>query len=318
MSKAVYAAGALCWRIIEGKIHILVIHRTAYADITIPKGKVDPGETLPQTAVREIKEETGLSVSLGVPLGVSRYPLASGREKVVHYWAARVSEAAVRASTFRPNSEVAALEWVTLRRARGYLSFPHDVEILEHFATLVDEGVTDTFSITVLRHAKATPGGEWEGPDAGRPLTARGARQAQAIVPTLAAFGPRRILTSDAVRCVTTVAALSAATGIEAKRTALVSQEAFEEGEADPRRVVGKRVRSAKSAVICTHAPLIPEVLREIALATGSITGSYLRGAADLGTAAFSVVHLSASNPSSGIISIETYDSPALPPLAGE
>ncbi|UCR88763.1 NUDIX hydrolase [Mycetocola spongiae] len=310
MNKAVYAAGALCWRPIEGKIHILVIHRTEYADITIPKGKVDPGETLPQTAVREIKEETGLGVRLGVPLGVSRYPLASGKEKVVHYWAAKVTEAAVRESTFRPNGEVAALEWVTLRKAKSYLSFAHDVEIVEQFERLVAEGVTDTFSITVLRHAKATSPSEWNGPDATRPLTPRGARQAQAIVPTLEAFGPRRIVTSDAVRCVTTVAALAASTGIEPKRTARISQDSFEEGTADPRSVVGKRVRSGKNAVICSHAPLVPELLREIALATGSVTGSYLHSAAALGTAAFSVVHLSASNPSSGIISIETHDAP--------
>jgi 8-oxo-dGTP pyrophosphatase MutT (NUDIX family) len=88
-----------------------------------PKGKVDPGESLPRTAVREIAEETGLEVALGVPLGVSRYPLPSGREKIVHYWSAEVSERAVQRSTFKPNAEIAALEWVTIRRARGYLSY---------------------------------------------------------------------------------------------------------------------------------------------------------------------------------------------------
>ena len=149
---AVYAAGAVCWRLIDGKVHVLVIHRTVYGDVTIPKGKVDPGESLPQTAVREIEEETGLRVALGAPLGVSRYPLPSGREKIVHYWAAEVSEQAVQRSTFRPNGEVAALEWVTIKRARGYLSYAPDVEILDAFAALVEQGVLTTFSITVLRH----------------------------------------------------------------------------------------------------------------------------------------------------------------------
>lgn len=59
MTTAIYAAGAVCWRLIDGKVHVLVIHRTVYGDVTIPKGKVDPGESLPQTAVREIEEETG-------------------------------------------------------------------------------------------------------------------------------------------------------------------------------------------------------------------------------------------------------------------
>lgn len=308
MNKAVYAAGALCWRLIDGKIHVLVIHRTKYADITIPKGKVDPGESLPETAVREVHEETGLGITLGVPLGMSRYPLASGREKVVHYWAARVSEKAILASTFKPNAEVAAIEWVTLKKARSYLSFSHDVDIVDVFDKLVHEGVTETFSLTVLRHAKA--GSPGRGGDAARTLTERGLAQAAAIAPMLEAFGIRRITTSTAVRCVTTVAPLAARTGIVPKLSAKISQERFDEGIADPRTVVGKRLRSGKNAVICTHAPLVPEILREIALGTGSVTGGYLREAADLAPAEFSVVHLSATNPASGIIAIETHSAP--------
>ncbi|GGE83354.1 NUDIX hydrolase [Mycetocola zhadangensis] len=308
MTTAVYAAGAVCWRLIDGKIHVLVIHRTKYADVTLPKGKVDPGESLPQTAVREVHEETGLAVSLGVPLGVSAYTLSSGREKVVHYWASEVTDAAVRASTFVPNGEVAALEWVTLKRARSYLSYEHDVEILETFSTLVNEGVTSTFALIALRHGKAVSPSSWKGDDASRPLTSRGVEQANEIVGTLQAFGVRRIVTSTAVRCATTVAPLAAAAGIDVRRTDLISQDAYESGTSDVRKVVGKRVRSGKTAVLCSHGPVLPDILREIALATGSITGSYLSSAAGLTTGAFSVVHLSATNPSSGIISIETHE----------
>jgi len=304
---AVYAAGAVCWRLIDGKVHVLVIHRTVYGDVTIPKGKVDPGETLPQTAVREIAEETGLGVALGVPLGISRYPLPSGREKIVHYWAAEVSERAVQRSTFRPNGEVAALEWVTIKRARGYLSYQPDVEILDAFATLVDQGVLGTVALTVLRHAKALGRGDWDGPDEARPLAERGVQQAAGLAATLAAWAPKRIVSSPAVRCVTTVAPLAAATGVPIKRDDGLSQDAWDAGTAEIRRVVGKRVRVGKSAVLCTHRPLLPEVLRELALATGTPIGDYASDAAKLEPGAFSVVHLSATNPSSGIISIETH-----------
>ena len=136
VATAVYAAGAVCWRVIDGRIHVLVVHRTVYGDVTIPKGKVDPGETLPETAVREIAEETGLRVALGVPLGVSRYAMPSGREKIVHYWAAHVTERAVHRSTFRPNAEIAALEWVTVKRARGYLTYEPDRESSDAFQYL--------------------------------------------------------------------------------------------------------------------------------------------------------------------------------------
>jgi 8-oxo-dGTP diphosphatase len=59
--------------------------------------------------------------------------------------------------------------------------------------------------------------------------------------------------------------------------------------------------------VLCSHGPVLPEILREIALATGTMPGGYLSDAADLDTGGFSVVHLSTTNPSSGIVSIETY-----------
>jgi len=311
VSTAIYAAGAVCWRRIDGRIHVLVIHRTAYGDVTIPKGKVDPGETLPQTAVREILEETGLDVALGVPLGISRYNLPNGREKIVHYWAAEVTEPALQRSQFKPNAEVAALEWVTIKRARSYLSYPPDVEILDAFARLVDQAVTSTFALILLRHAKAIGRGAWQGTDAGRPLTDRGVLQAAALVPTVRAWRPARIVTSSAVRCVTTVAPLAAATGIEPKRDEGISQDAWEGATAEVRRVVGKRIRATKSAVLCSHGPVLPDILREIALATSTPIGSYVSDAAALDTGAFSVIHVSRNHPGSGMIAIETYGSQA-------
>jgi 8-oxo-dGTP diphosphatase len=286
---------------------VLVIHRTRYGDVTLPKGKVDPGETLPQTAVREIEEETGLKVALGIPLGISDYPLSNGRDKIVHFWAAEASDEAIARSTFVPNSEVAALEWVTIKKARTYLTYERDVEILDQFATLADEGVTSTFAIIALRHGKAAAPTSWSGPDATRPLTERGVQQSATNVATIEAWRPLKIVTSPAVRCVATVAPLAAATGIKPKQEPNLSQDAWEDGSANVREVVGKRVRKRTSAVLCSHGPVLPEILREVALATGTVPGSYLGSASDLPTGGFSVIHLSATNPSSGIIAIETH-----------
>jgi 8-oxo-dGTP diphosphatase len=308
VNSAIYAAGAVCWRVVDEKVVVLVVHRAKYGDVTIPKGKVDPGETLPQTAVREIAEETGLHIALGVPLGVSTYPLASGRDKIVHYWAGEVTDEAIARSTFVPNTEIAAIEWVTIKKARTYLTYDRDLEILETFAKLLDEGVTTTFAIIALRHGKAAPRGSWKGSDASRPLTERGVKQAATDVPTIEAWRPRRILTSDAVRCVATVAPLAASTGVKPHREAGISQDAYEAGQGRVREIVGKRVRSRKTAVLCSHGPVLPEIMREIALATGTMPGAYLSDAADLDTGGFSVVHLSATNPASGIIAIETYE----------
>ncbi|GAA1680379.1 NUDIX domain-containing protein [Microbacterium lacus] len=304
---AVYAAGGVLWRVVDDKLLVLLIHRTQYRDVTLPKGKVDPGEMLAETASREIFEETGIRVSLGVPVGVSRYRMPNKRQKIVHYWAAEATDAAIRASAFVPNKEIAALEWVPLKKAAGRLSYPVDVEILEHFARLVDEGVLQTFPLIVLRHAKALPREEWDAADAARPLTGRGKKQANAIVGPLLAFGARKIISSPATRCVKTVAPISAALGRKIEKTALISQDAWEEGTSDARTIVGQRVRARKPVVLCSHGPVLPEILTEIAMATGTLRGSYLGSASALEPAAFSVVHLSVNNPGSGIVAIETH-----------
>lgn len=307
---AVYAAGCVVWRKIDGKMHILVVHRTQYGDVTIPKGKVDPGESLPQTAVREIAEETGLQVTLGVPLGISRYTLASGKEKIVHYWAAKATDAAIQRSTFVPNAEIAALEWVSLKQARTYLSYEPDVEILDGFIALVEQGITDTFALIVVRHGKAEPTGSRKD-DSARRLAARGTEQAEALVPTVRAWKPKRIISSTAVRCVSTVTPLATALGREVRQTAGISQEAYENGSSAVRPVVGKRIRARTSAVLCSHGPVIPEIMREIALATGTPLSRAISEASMLDTGAFAVVHISKAHPASGIITIESYPAQA-------
>jgi 8-oxo-dGTP diphosphatase len=304
---AVYAAGGVVWRVVDGKLRVLLIHRTKYRDVTLPKGKVDPGEMLAETAVREIHEETGIRVALGVPVGVSRYRLPSKRIKIVHYWAAEATEAAIRASGFVPNKEIAALEWVSPKKALRHLSYPVDTEIMETFVRLIDEGVLRTFPIVALRHAKALPREEWKGKDAARPLSPRGRRQAASIVGPLLAFGVRRIVSSPAVRCVETVKPLSDAIGRKVETSGLIGQDAWEEGKSDARTVVGDRVRARKPSVLCSHGPVLPDILSELALATGTLRGSYLGSASALDLAAFSVVHMSVDNPGSGIVAIETH-----------
>lgn len=308
MSLAIYAAGALCWREINGKMNILVIHRSAYGDVTLPKGKVDPGESLPQTAAREIEEETGLKVALGLPLGETRYMTPNGRDKVVHYWAAEVGDKAIARSTFKPNSEVAALEWVTLKKARSYLSYPQDLEILDAFENFLAQGITSTFSLLVTRHAKAVAKSD-SGRDEARPLTLRGVEQANALAYSLSAWRPKRIISSTALRCVMTVTPLAVRIGRITIRTDEISQDAWENGTANVRKIIGNRVRAVKTVVLCSHGPVISDILREIALATGTPMGQYIQDASELEVGGFSVVHLSLHNPGSGIIAIETHPS---------
>ena len=60
-----------------GKVEVALVHRPRYDDWSLPKGKVEPGETLPACAVRETWEETGFRPVLGRPLGEVDYRLTA-------------------------------------------------------------------------------------------------------------------------------------------------------------------------------------------------------------------------------------------------
>ncbi|MEJ1229813.1 MAG: NUDIX domain-containing protein [Galbitalea sp.] len=303
----VLAAGAVCWRIVGGKVRVLLVHRTQHKDISLPKGKVDPGELLPQTAVREIAEETGLSVGLGAPLGQVHYLLPSGRGKVVYYWSAEVDAHALETARFRPNDEISALEWVSISKARNRLTYPHDVDIIDTFSERWRSGRARTFAFIVVRHGKAVPHEAWDGPDSSRPLLLRGTAQANGIAAGIAAYRPEKILTSDAVRCVATITPLAALTGLKPKLVPGLSQDAFESDDATIAEVLGKRMKAKNTVVLCSHGPVIPEIIREIAGLTNTPYTSEFTSLGALATGEYSVFHVSSQHPRSGIVAMETH-----------
>src|SRR5699024_11258953 len=68
----IVAAGTIPWRIKSGELQVLLIHRPKYDDWSWPKGRLDPKETLPETAWRETGEAEGRQATLAIPLGVVR------------------------------------------------------------------------------------------------------------------------------------------------------------------------------------------------------------------------------------------------------
>ena len=112
----VLAAGAVCWRHGSKGLEVVLIHRPKYNDWSWPKGKVDPGETLPETAVREVKEETGLDIRLGIPLPTAEYKVGGKNTKKVFYWSAEVRGDAA----FAPMNEreVDRAKWFPVEKAR--------------------------------------------------------------------------------------------------------------------------------------------------------------------------------------------------------
>jgi 8-oxo-dGTP diphosphatase len=303
----VIAAGAVCWRIVKDKVRVLLVHRAARADISLPKGKLDPGETPPQTAVREIEEETGIRIALGIPLGTVEYTLGGGREKIVYYWAGEVTDEALAATTFKPNDEIAALEWLTIDKARAALSYDRDRDVLDRFAEFADSGQLRTFAVIALRHGKAVPPGTWDGPDATRPLLHRGIDQAASVAPAIAAYRPMRLVSSPAARCLATIEPLAELTGLPVKQAVDISQDAYEDDEAKVRSLLRRRLAKRRTVVLCSHGPVLPDIVAAVAKETGTELDHDLRRSGMLSTAEFTVLHVSAEHPDGGLVAVETH-----------
>ena len=121
MSDFIRAAGGVVMR--DGRVAL--VHRPRYDDWTLPKGKLDPGESFEQAAVREVEEETGLRgrpVRELPPIGYK----VGNRAKIVRYWLMDVEND----GPFVPNDETDELRWVALVEAMRLLTYDRDREVL--------------------------------------------------------------------------------------------------------------------------------------------------------------------------------------------
>ena len=122
------AAGALLWRPGEQGPEVVLVHRPRYDDWSLPKGKVDPGETDEEAALREVEEETGVRSTLGPELESTRYRDRKGRLKQVRYWLMEPVDGKV--PKFRPNNEIDDVRWCSANDAGKLLSHDHDRKLI--------------------------------------------------------------------------------------------------------------------------------------------------------------------------------------------
>ena len=107
----------------EGRVAI--VHRLRHDDWSLPKGKLDDGESWEQAAVREVEEECGLRCRLDDELTTTQYTVG-GRPKRVRWWRMSV----VEDLGFEPNDEVDQMRWATPEEAAQILSYAPDRELL--------------------------------------------------------------------------------------------------------------------------------------------------------------------------------------------
>ncbi len=122
----VRAAGGVLRRVAKrGELQVAVVHRPRRNDWSLPKGKLDPGESWREAAQREVEEENGFACRLVRRVGKTRYRDAKGRPKVVRYWLMDLADGE-NGKGFTPNREVDELRWCTPEEAAALLTYEHD------------------------------------------------------------------------------------------------------------------------------------------------------------------------------------------------
>lgn len=251
----VLAAGGVLWRrsaTAPHDIEYAVIHRPKYDDWSLPKGKLDPGETLPTAAVREILEETGFQAILGRFLQSVTYRLDAQRDKRVDYWAAEAV-----GGEFTPNAEVDVLRWLHFHEAAELLSRDIDRAVLARFLARPPGEHT----LLLIRHANAGARGEFDGPDTERPLDAVGWEQAQLLSAQCLAFGVEKVYSADRVRCTQTMLATAAALGTTVRLEPSLSEEAYALSPQPARKRIRAIAAKRRRAAVCSQSGVIPDLL---------------------------------------------------------
>ena len=272
-AKTVLAGGAVVRRIRPGRPpEILIIHRSRYADWTLPKGKVEAGESVVAAAAREVQEETGVTIRLGTPLDTTLYRLSSGATKEVRYWSGAPLDVVKRA----PDDEVDVVSWLPLKAALQRLSYDHDKELVRQF-----EKQPETTTFALVRHGKAMDRKDWSKKDTLRPLGARGRKQAKQLVPFLTAYGIKTLISSTSTRCVTTLDPYAAARKARIDTYDTLTEEAAAKNSDAVIRLVQKLRRDALAnqtpTAICIHRPVLPAILEALDLAPATLaTGEML------------------------------------------
>jgi 8-oxo-dGTP diphosphatase len=212
---------------------------------------MDPGETEPVTAVRELFEETGHRAQLGRRLQKVSYPVDQDVKRV-RYWTARSL-----GGEFTPGREVDDLIWLSTADAIGKVSYPHDRKVLRRFAKFP----ADTQTVLVVRHGTAGSKSRFSGDDKMRPLDKKGRGQAEALVGQLSAFGPTDVYAADRVRCHQTVEPLAEELGVIICNEPTLTEEAYADNAKRGRRRVLQIADLHRTPVICTQGDVIPDLI---------------------------------------------------------
>lgn len=122
------SCGALVFRNHDGATELLLIKHRCGGHWSFPKGHVEHGENELQTALREIKEETGLDVSLmeGFRQSVEYFPKPHVKKQVVYFLGTPLGDDTVR----RQEEEISEYRWCNMEHVDKMVSFKNDKRLV--------------------------------------------------------------------------------------------------------------------------------------------------------------------------------------------
>jgi len=126
--RVVSAAGIVALREADGAVQVLIVHRPKYDDWVLPKGHVEPGESLSETAIREFHEETGYRAAVTAKIATVDY-LVKDTIKRVHWFLGELTTDP-QEEVHNP-AEVAAVAWVNIEDAPAKLTYVNECEVLQ-------------------------------------------------------------------------------------------------------------------------------------------------------------------------------------------
>jgi 8-oxo-(d)GTP phosphatase len=254
------AAGGVVWRARQGKIEVALIHRPRYDDWSLPKGKLEDGETELAAAVREVREETGSRVAVSRFLGSITYDVGGSR-KGVGYWVMRHLD-----GDFAVNHEVDEIEWLRPKAARERMTHPIERTIMADFAAVpVPDAV-----VVMVRHGKAGKRSQWKGDDRQRPLDIAGRNQARRLVPFLASFGVDRVVSAEPVRCVQTVEPFAEEAGLHVHVDPAFGDESYAASPSAVEAALQSLAKPGSVTLVSSQGETIPGLVERLARGVGS------------------------------------------------
>ena len=283
----------------DSAVEVCIIYRPKYDDWSWPKGKLEGNESVFHCAAREIQEETGIPVRLGMFLGHISYPLADEGKKAaipasnkqrtskkadtvpvkhVFYWAAQTAaspSAEIRPQVFGAVSgpdphEIGGLRWVSLDTARKLLTHDEDRRLIDIFQSAASSGLLRAQTVLMIRHGKAESRKSWKGEDPMRPLTPRGAAAAYALNREIACFAPDGLFSSPWRRCMETVSSYSYEAHMPVRTLSTQTEAAFADDEEASWRDFLAVMRSCidphnpHNSAVCMHRPVIGGMLKRM------------------------------------------------------